>query len=99
MEVFSFKMIVSDSPDIHSKKLACLFVFVDIKMRKFMFICWYLLSRCCCSKYCRAEEYKMAGSKENHLFVALDGSLPNIMSNPQLLASASAQTFYFNFFQ
>lgn len=52
MEVFSFKMIVSGSPDIPSKKLACLFVSVDMKMRKFMFICWYLLSRGCCSKYC-----------------------------------------------
>lgn len=52
MEVFRFRIIVSDSPDLHSKKLACLFVFVDMKMRKFMFIFWCLLSGCCCSKYC-----------------------------------------------
>jgi len=39
----------------------------------------------------------MAGSKENHLLFCTDGILPNIMSNPQLLASASAQTFHFDF--
>lgn len=94
MEMFRFRALVSD---LHSEKLACLFISVDINLRKFMFIFWCLLSGCYCSKHCpRLKSTKCQLPKKIICFLHRWG-LPNIISNPQLLASSSAKIFYFNF--
>lgn len=67
---FSFRIIVSGSPNLYSKKFSCLLIFIDTNMRKhvYFFISsfWILLLQI----LSKTEQYKMVGFKENHLLLA-----------------------------